>query len=347
MLFASDREHITAMCAEVPAAFPADGVAEIARLDTSDLDDREHFGFRDGISQPMIPEFGRRGSDANTVRAGEFVLGYLNEYGLLSESPTVPRTSDRTGRLPAGAHGGGQVDFGRNGSYLVVRQLSQDVRGFWNYLDAATKDSDGVSDPPARTRLGAKMVGRWPNGAPLALAPDAEDSGLADANEFGYHQIDADGYRCPYGAHIRRANPRDSLDPKPGTDESLAVNKRHRILRRGREYGPPLTEEAIWQSPVGDEPERGLYFICLNADIGRQFEFVNHTWVNSPNFAGLYDDPDPLVGPPHDNGATFTVQATPIRRRYLGIPQFVTTRGGAYFFLPGIRATRYLANLAE
>ena len=81
------------------------------------------------------------------------------------------------------------------------------------------------------------MVGRWPGGAPLALAPDADDPALAEANDFAYHQDDRDGARCPIGAHIRRANPRDSLDPRPGTAKSWAINRRHRILRRGREYG--------------------------------------------------------------------------------------------------------------
>lgn len=347
MLFANDRARLAAAGAEMSGAFTVGGVAEIKRLETSDLDDREHFGFRDGISQPLIPGFGRIGPAANTVQVGEFVLGYPNEYGFLSESPTVSRATDRSHHLPDGQGKNGEVDLGRNGSYLVFRQLSQDVQAFWRYLDEATKQSDGASDPSARTRLGAKMVGRWPNGAPLALAPDGDDPSLADTNDFGYHHIDADGLRCPFGAHIRRSNPRDSLDPKPGTDKSLAVNKRHRILRRGREYGPPLTQEEIWQStdPNGAGADRGLYFICLNADIGRQFEFVSHTWVNNPNFAGLYDDPDPLTGPPRDGGANFRVPATPLRQRYQGIPQFVTVRGGAYFFLPGIRAIRYLASL--
>ena len=81
------------------------------------------------------------------------------------------------------------------------------------------------------------MVGRWPSGAPLALAPDGDDPALAEANDFAYFEHDRHGARCPVGAHIRRANPRDSLDPKPGTAKSWAINRRHRILRRGREYG--------------------------------------------------------------------------------------------------------------
>jgi Dyp-type peroxidase family len=347
MLFARDRATLASACTSVSGTLPGAGLREILRLETSDLDDREHFGFRDGIAQPIIPEFRKSGPAANTVRAGEFVLGYENEYGLMPETPSVPRTGDAAAKLPAAMDDKDRSDLGRNGSYLVMRQLSQDVRGFWRYVDGATKASDGTPDPGGRTRLAAKMVGRWPDGAPLALSPDHHDPALGNANEFGYHELDADGLRCPYGAHIRRTNPRDSLDPKPGTDESLAANKRHRLLRRGREYGPPLSEEQIWRDPAPGEAEvdRGLYFICLNADIGRQFEFVSHTWMNNPNFAGLYDDPDPLTGPSRNSGCSFTVQATPFRHRYAGLPRFVTVRGGGYFFLPGLRAIRYLAGL--
>jgi deferrochelatase/peroxidase EfeB len=105
---------------------------------------------------------------------------------------------------------------------------------------------------------------------------------------------------------------------------------------------------AAEQTEEYEEPERGLYFICLNANISRQFEFVQSSWLNNPTFDGLYDDADPLVAPhgSHSSGgATFTVPARPIRRRVTGLPQFVTVHGGGYFFLPGVRALRYLAGL--
>ena len=89
--------------------------------------------------------------------------------------------------------------------------------GFWRFLDGVTRRPDGTSDPQARLRLAAKMVGRWPSGAPLTLAPDADDPSLAGANDFGYHELDPRGARCPVGSHIRRSHPRDSLDPRPGT----------------------------------------------------------------------------------------------------------------------------------
>jgi deferrochelatase/peroxidase EfeB len=178
-------------------------------------------------------------------------------------------------------------------------------------------------------------VGRWPNGVPLTRSPEHPGDDLADANDFGYAEGDAAGQGCPLGAHIRRANPRDALDPEAGPEQSLRSVNRHRLLRRGRAYGD-----------LSGPGERGIHFICLNANIARQFEFVQHTWLNNPKFAGLYDDTDPLVATHQgDIGRTFIVQARPFRQRVTGLPAFVTVRGGAYFFLPGIRALRFLAGL--
>jgi len=253
----------------------------------------------------------------------------------------VAPSEDPGSILPRDPAGSGQADLGRNGSYLVLRQLEQDVVGFWRFLGDATHGAGGAAGSGARLALAAKMVGRWPSGAPLVLAPDADDPSLGGANDFGYFAEDRRGTRCPIGAHIRRANPRDSLDPRPGSQASIDVGKRHRILRRGREYGPPISNE---QLEAGDDGglERGLYFLCLNANLARQFEFIQHTWVNNAKFSGLYDDPDPLVGARNGGRDTFTVQAEPVRSRVRGLPQFVTVKGGAYFFLPGIRAIRYL-----
>ncbi|HZQ99617.1 MAG TPA: Dyp-type peroxidase [Chloroflexota bacterium] len=345
MLFAVDDAALSALCAVEEAALAAAGVSVVRRLDTTNLDGVEHFGFRDGISQPIVEGLSKTGSapPGTVVRAGEFVLGYPNEYGLLTDRPLLEPAADPGGLLPRDAGGSGQRDLGRNGSYLVFRQLAQDVRGFWQFLDGVAQRSGGGAQ--ARTALAAKMVGRWPSGASLVLAPEADDPALAERNDFAYHAEDELGYACPLGAHVRRANPRDSLDPSPGTEKSLAINRRHRILRRGREYGPALPQEQALEPAPPDDPERGIYFICLNANLARQFEFVQHTWVNNHKFAGLYDDADPLVGPRCPHGATFTMPAHPVRRRITGLPRFVTTRGGAYFFLPGIRAVRYLASL--
>jgi Dyp-type peroxidase family len=340
MLYALDDSTLL----ELEHAYaPGEGLRVLARLGTSNLGGREPFGFRDGISQPLLEGLSKTGRPETTVRFGEIVLGYPNEYGRYTERPLLAAGADPGRLLPLE---GGRPDFGRNGSYLVFRQLSQDVRGFWRFLDHSTQHADGSSDPTHRLQLAAKLVGRWPSGAPLALTPDADDPGLADANDFTYHHDDRRGSRCPIGAHIRRANPRDALDPRPGTVSSWAINRRHRILRRGREYGTELTpEDALADDGEAAADERGLHFICLNGNIARQFEFVSGTWLNSPKFAGLYDDADPLVGPSDPYGGTFTAQSSPVRERVTGVPRFVTVRGGAYFFLPGIAATRYLAAL--
>jgi Dyp-type peroxidase family len=313
----------------------------LRRLGTVNLDGVEPFGFRDGISQPFVEGLSKTGPPETTVRAGEFLLGYPNEYGLYTERPLLEPSADPEGMLRRDAAGSGRPDLGRNGSYLVFRQLRQDVSAFWRFVDGATRRPDGNSDPEARLRLAAKMVGRWPSGAPLTLAPDADDPALAEANDFAYYDEDRRGTRCPVGSHIRRSNPRDSLDPRPGSSRSFEVNRRHRILRRGREYGPPLSTD---QALVGDDSaDRGLHFICLNANIQRQFEFVNHTWLNNPKFDRLYDDADPLVAPSAPHGGTFTIPTEGVRERVTNVPRFVSVKGGAYFFLPGLAALRYLA----
>ncbi len=336
-------------------------------LDTLELGDNEPFGFHDGISQPVIEGLpkAKGAAPAGTpggriVPAGELVLGYPNAYGQLTDRPLLPAADDPLRLLPRDPAGSRAADLGRNGCYLVLRQLEQDVDGFWRYAGQATRRPDGSDDPGARTALAAKMVGRWPSGAPLVETPDRDDPRLGDDNDFGYYQTDPLGLACPLGAHIRRMNPRDSLDPQPGTEASLAVNDGHRLLRRGRSYGPSNGAQAaagpaaagnnghterLARADVAPGSGTGLHFICLVASLIRQFEFEQHTWLNNPTFHGLYDDTDPLIGNRHARGATFTVPARPVRRRYRDLPQFVRTRGGAYFFLPGISALRYLDQL--
>jgi Dyp-type peroxidase family len=343
LLYARDGTALAQLEEEQAGALKAAGLAVLHRLATSDLDDFEPFGFRDGISQPFVEGLSKTGPAETTVRAGEFVLGYPNEYGLYTGRPLLDAAADPGTVLPRDPEGSGRADLGRNGSYLVVRQLRQDVPGFWGYVDRATRRHDGSSDPQARLRLASKMVGRWPSGAPLTLAPAADDASLAGANDFGYHAGDARGTGCPAGAHIRRSHPRDSLDPRPGTSDSWAINRRHRILRRGREYGTSLTiDEAV---AGGDTAERGLNFMCLNANIQRQFEFISHTWLNNPKFDGLYDDADPVTAPSAPFGGTFTIPTAGVRERVTDVPRFVTVKGGAYFFLPGLAAVRYLAGV--
>ncbi len=347
LLYASDAEALSGLAEAHRKELSTRGLRVLSELETFEIGDFEHFGFRDGISQPLVEGLAKTGPDAGVVSAGEFVLGYRNEYGLYTDRPLIDAGADPQAILPRDRTGSGGADLGRNGTYLAFRQLSQDVQGFWHYLDQETSAADGTSDPVARTRLAAKMVGRWPSGAPLVLSPERDDPALAEANDFGFFHMDRHGHKCPFGAHIRRAAPRDSLDPNPGSAESLAVANRHRLLRRGREYGPPLTsEEALANVPPAAAAEdRGLHFICLNANLARQFEFVQHTWVNDRHFNGLYDDVDPIGAHLTPEDCTFTIPAEPVRTRVKDVPSFISVRGGAYFFMPGIRAIRYLATL--
>ncbi len=337
LLYARRAELLTERQAELMQQLASAGARDVAVLDTLERQDSEPFGFRDGLSQPIVEGLPKASRGRRSVPAGEFVLGYQNGYGQLTDRPLLPRSEDPGQLLPPDRGGSGAADLGRNGTYLVLRQLEQDVDGFWRYIAGATRWPDGSDDTGAQEALAAKLVGRWRSGAPLVKAPYQDDPALATDNDFGYYHTDSLGLACPLGAHIRRANPRDSLDPQPGTDASLNVNALHRLIRRGRSYGPGAA-----YGPAGPT---GLYFICLAASLSRQFEFVQHTWLNDPTFGGLYNDTDPIVGTRHPRGGTFTVPARPVRRRYRDLPQFVRTRGGAYFFLPGLSALRYLEQL--
>lgn len=354
LLYATDDRQLDEFYNTLAEQFPHSGVELILRLDTFGLKDeegefREHFGFRDGISQPIIAGFSRVGSPDHTIKAGEFILGYPNEYNLLTESPRVKPELDPQNILPAGEFG--SHDLGCNGSYLVFRQLSQKVEEFWRFLEEVTKNPDGSTNPELRLKLAAKMVGRWPSGTSLVQSPDQDDPNLIDKNDFAYHHLDAQGFRCPFGAHIRRSNPRDSLEPAPGTQRSIAVNKTHRLLRRGRTYGEPISPSFDPEAIINNlnPGKRGIHFICINANISRQFEFVQHTWVNNRKFSGLYEETDPLVGDRYPGklgeANTFTIQGTPIRTQIKELSQFVVVRGGAYFFLPSIKAIQYLASI--
>jgi Dyp-type peroxidase family len=265
-------------------------------------DDSEHFGFRDGISQPSIrdPKAGpwRRTESDPPVAPGEFVLGYEDEGGTVPPAPP---------------------ELGRDGSYMVARLLEQDVEGFWEFIAA-----EAGPDPDRREWLAAKILGRWRDGTPLTLSPDAPDpersEDLGWLNDFTYAH-DADGFACPIGAHIRRTNPRDALD------RDWRFTNRHRIIRRGMPY-----------TPNGSGGERGLMFVCYQASLERQFEFVQSQWCGHGDALGLGSDPDLIAGGAEGK---MIIQGRP--PTLLPMRRFVTTRGGEYFFAPGITGLRFIA----
>lgn len=339
----------------------------------------EHFGFADGISQPII-----EGTDAaaalsraelrwHGVPPGEFVLGYADGSGKIARPPAIGPPS---------------AALGRNGSYLVIRQLDQDVRGFWQYIDknARARSANGNLET-VREEIAARLVGRTPAGDPLISQQAQLDRNarnpvrltllhlkyafralhqrttvqwkafrgieenkivkeIRKENSFGFRE-DPEGFLCPVGAHMRRANPRDLLGDR--STRALAAANRRRILRRGRSYGPFLPREhALEPAPGAVEHDRGLMFMCFNSDIERQFEFIQGQWINNPAFDGLYCESDGFVSPEFSGKqGRATFPRDPLRDRVVDLQSFVTVRGGAYFFLPGIAALRHLANTEE
>jgi Dyp-type peroxidase family len=359
LLYATNNATLARQYTALRSQWTDDPFEEIAKLDTKEITARkEHFGFHDGISQPAIKGLGREQEPAeNTVAAGEFILGYPNEYGQFTSSPTVSPASDRSNllspaRTSAAAAGAPQLkDLGRHGSYLVFRQLEQDVRKFWDFMEDKTRNGDGSCNPAEMIALASKTVGRWPSGTSLELSPEKDEPNKDNKNNFNYIPHDKEGLVCPFGAHVRRTNPRDSINR--GDSTSVEVSKKHRILRRGRSYGAPLAASMQPEDIIqckDDGSTRGLYFICLNADLGRQFEFIQNFWINNPKFDGLYDERDPITGNhsnPQENRHTGTVgiPRDKLRQRFTDLPEFVTLKGGSYFFLPGMKALQYISSL--
>jgi len=279
------------------------------------FEEREHFGFADGLSQPFIAGMhSEPRAHEHPIAIGEMLLGYNNAYDMKPASPKW-----------------GDFDFGANGTFLVFRKLEQHVGALWQHLGKCA-EAIGLPRKSGAMWLAAKVMGRWPSGAPVAMAPDRDDPELAGANNFMYLADDPDGLRCPIASHIRRANPRDARDGDAKT--SLKVVNRHRILRRGRSWGPPTTIEAALEGTASNDP-RGLYFIGLGASIARSFEFIQQSWLVNPGFHGLDGESDPITGP---GGCPFTIPAQPYRLRLPPLPPIVTTLGGGYFFLPSLSA---------
>ena len=374
MFFANPNQLAGFIQESKGGAWP-DAFEEIGWLGTADLDGVEPFGFADGISQPEIDWSQTRDVNepqidyTNVVALGEFLLGYCNEYDKFTTRPLIdPDPASR--RLLNALDAPEKKDVGRNGTYLVMRQLQQDVRGFWHF---AKKQSGG--DEGAAERLAEAFIGRTRQGSPLVRSQEKLIPGVGSdpddvcLNQFTFAK-DPTGTRCPFGAHVHRANPRNTdypgrptgleklitmlgFGPKGFREDLMSPVRFHRILRRGREYGPGLPPyDADLPAPEGD-PERGLHFICLNANISRQFEFLQNAWVNSSKFSGLTGETDPLLGNreplpgcPLTNG--FTEPRTDgVPAHVSGLRQFVTVKGGAYFFLPSLSALRFFAAIGN
>ncbi len=261
-------------------------------------------------------------------------------------------------------------DFGRNGSFVVIRELEQDVDGFEAFVTRKADELRGASTSsdqtayrdlykvigqyPDKDWVKAKLMGRWPNGRPLignpvntpsAMPgdPDAANCNAAETeNDFAFGSDDPQGLACPFGAHIRRTNPRDSK--QPGDKAEQEISNRHRILRRGRAY--------VRRDSSG-ETEKGLLFVSLCADIERQFEFVQQVWSNSPNFHGLAHEPDPIFGADVPDLATghpakraFTIPTPAGPLKLTGMQNFVNVKAGGYFFLPSRSALTWMTETA-
>jgi Dyp-type peroxidase family len=324
---------------------------------------REHFGFNDGIGDPIFegqlpPEetrdrvIGRgklMGKGWEPLATGEFLLGHPDES---QELPPAP--------APWG--------FSRNGAFMVWRKLHQNV-GTWDAVfgDEAKRYAKvmGVSHDEALVTLRAKAVGRWPDGIPLArvathaewlaersrLGLDDPDPmralqaarrflGSAEASDFRYAD-DMKGYRCPGGAHLRRVNTRDYLDPLNDPDgrnprATSQLNKRRRILRRGLPYG---------RSGGTDDTEQGVVFMAVCASIMRQFEFIQQQWLNYGLDFNAGNDGCPVLGD-HRTHRRFVIPSRPDGGKppYVmdSLRTFVEARGGDYFFLPSMTALRMM-----
>jgi Dyp-type peroxidase family len=286
---------------------------------------REHFGFTDGFGNPEYsgverssqPGQGKLMPDGTwaPLATGELLLGYADEAGELPAAPVPPLLAN-------------------NGTFMVYRKLHQNLATFRAFLDKQGKLYTG-----GREKLAAKFIGRWRDGTPLELSPERPNPAIAQdpnrSTNFTYG-ADADGARCPMGAHIRRVHPRDAF----GFNGRLI--DRRRITRRGLAYGPFAAEDET----VADTEERGVIFMALNANLARQFEFVQQQWIQYGNDARLGNEKDILMGQ-HGGRGRYMVQGdtTPTNPPFLcsNLPDFIELRGGEYFFVPSITALGMIA----
>jgi deferrochelatase/peroxidase EfeB len=291
----------------------------LCRLEAAALDEErrvEHFGYVDGISQPSVESAPPTDPpDRLTVSpAGMFLLGHPSQW---SGGPDRPQY---TYPVPC------PEALGRNGSFAAFRVLAQDVGA---YLDLLAREAQrtGLTEE----LVAAKLCGRWRNGTPLVLSPDTATAlPYERLNDFDYSQ-DPRGLACPIGSHIRRMNPRGSKVAGGRPDK-------RRIVRRALTYGPR------YDPRQPDDVERGILGLFMGVSLCDQFEFLMGEWANDGLFAaGLGRSKDPITGAQDEAGGTFALPLPDRREVLTGLPRLVTTRGGAYTFIPSISAIRYLA----
>ncbi|MGZ9031948.1 MAG: Dyp-type peroxidase [Burkholderiaceae bacterium] len=305
-------------------------------------DETEPFGFRDGVSQPYVPGLhserqratnarpegaplrakGKAKQDPNALPPGELLLGQLNCYGERSYCPDVKGFS-----TPASDR-----RFAANGSYLAVRQIWQDTAGVAQFDPELAHVTGNPMEPVTPFE---RIIGRRKGGAPIRACPAMADT--AADNDFLFRVDDYEGFHCPRGAHVRRGNPRDAL----GWDSESGVfaSRLHRILRRGRVYRDAgvCDETGSCNSARTTNCGKGLFFIALNADLERQFEFVQRQWLANDKFGNLWQERDAL------GGGDFSIPGyMPVGTRLTGLPQFTGVIGGGYFFLPSLSALKFI-----
>lgn len=341
---AKDKPALAAFLEEEKNRIATIGGVTITKEITAHLrkDNKEPFGFHDGISEPVIQGSGKPSPENDLIKTGEFLMGYKNEHDQYPFSPLLEVNQGNSSLLKDDAAGSGKKDLGHNGTFMVFRQMEQFVDEFWDFMEDKTRKENGDIDKDASVKLAAKCIGRWPNGASLVKYPNEQPEGEFDNDDFGYADEDPDGLKCPFGSHLRRNNPRDTFrwyDKK----QSLKVTRRHRIIRRGRNYEIPAADGS-------DTSEKGLCFICFNANLELQFEFIQHAWSNNNQPRHLSNDIDVIIGvPPEGNPnndkGQFTIQAEPVNQYIDNWKRFVAIKGGEYFFFPSLTVINYLTTI--
>ena len=343
------------------APVPGNGWAllheEAGRVRPAPVRGHEHFGWADGVSQPGVrgrvaaavpltptlgpdEDQGQPGQDL--LWPGEFLFGYPGQDAA---------AGDLTVQGPVAEP---PVPFMAHGAYLVFRRLAQLVPEFRAQMKASAASIGPDADPADPELLGAQLVGRWKSGAPLVNAPLEDDPHLAEGtplvNDFEFGG-DREGLVCPWAAHVRKAYPRDDVRhdtaPSPaGVASAEAFTQTHRMMRRGIAFGPELSDREAKAGQSDPQLSRGLLFACYVTSLEQQFEFVQQSWADAPDFPQPGAGADGIIAQPGGVPAPFLgaapVSKDPARKPLLSFSRFVEMQGGEYFFAPSIPALRGL-----